>query len=153
VTVGKQGAVGSTVGFTVAYLTAAALLLLIYRAAWVARARWIAEPMALLGRYSYGIYIWHIFAAAVALDLLPVWDSESTSAGAQAMKYGAAIAVGVLATVAVEKPMLRLRDRLVPTEDRAVQNPAVRHDEAKRHATEAPRPLAVRQERPVRAAA
>jgi peptidoglycan/LPS O-acetylase OafA/YrhL len=153
VTVGKQGAVGSTVGFTVAYLTAAALLLLIYRAAWVARARWIAEPMALLGRYSYGIYIWHIFAAAVALDLLPVWDSESTSAGAQAMKYGAAIAVGVLATVAVEKPMLRLRDRLVPTEDRAVPNPAVRHDEATRHAAETPRPLAVRQERPVRAAA
>jgi peptidoglycan/LPS O-acetylase OafA/YrhL len=153
VTVGKQGAVGSTVGFTVAYLTATALLLLIHRAAWVGRARWMAEPMALLGRYSYGIYIWHIFAAAVALDLLPVWDSESTSAGAQAMKYGAAIAVGVLATVAVEKPMLRLRDRLVPTEDRAVQNPAVRHDEAKRHAAEAPRPLAVRQERPVRAAA
>jgi peptidoglycan/LPS O-acetylase OafA/YrhL len=119
VTVGKMGAVGSTIGFTVAYLTAAALLLLLYRAAWVPRARWITEPMALLGRYSYGIYIWHIFAAAVALDLLPGWGPESTTAGAQVVEYLAAIAVGVLATVAVEKPALRLRDRLLPAKDHA----------------------------------
>ena len=45
-TVGKQGALGATVGFTVAYLTAAALLLLVYRAAWVPRARWISVPTA-----------------------------------------------------------------------------------------------------------
>jgi peptidoglycan/LPS O-acetylase OafA/YrhL len=119
VTVGKLGAVGSTMGFTVAYLTAAALLLLIYGAAWVPRARWLTTPMAMLGRYSYGIYIWHVFAAAVALDVLPAGGPESASTAGQVVKYGAAIAVGVLATVAVEKPVLRLRDRLLPAKDHA----------------------------------
>jgi peptidoglycan/LPS O-acetylase OafA/YrhL len=117
-TVGKMGAVGSTIGFTVAYLTAASLLLLLYRAAWIPRARWLTAPVALLGRYSYGIYIWHVFAAAMALDLLPGWDPESATAGAQVIKYGAAIVVGVLATVMVEKPALRLRDRLLPARER-----------------------------------
>jgi peptidoglycan/LPS O-acetylase OafA/YrhL len=116
--VGKMGAVGSTIGFTVAYLTAASLLLLLYRAAWIPRARWLTAPVALLGRYSYGIYIWHVFAAATALDLLPGWDPESATAGAQVIKYGAAIVVGVLATVMVEKPALRLRDRLLPARER-----------------------------------
>jgi peptidoglycan/LPS O-acetylase OafA/YrhL len=101
----------------VAYLTAAALLLLVYRAAWVSRARFVSVPMALFGRYSYGIYIWHIFAAQVALSLLP--GPEPTGALAQVVEYGAAIAVGVLATIAVEKPVLRLRDRLLPAKDHA----------------------------------
>src|SRR3954451_23533210 len=69
-TVGKSGPVGSTLGFTVAWLTAAAVLLLVYRAGWVARARWATAPMAALGRYSYGIYIWHVFAAQLMLGLL-----------------------------------------------------------------------------------
>ena len=116
---GKSGPIGTTIGFTVAYLTAAALLLLVFRARWVPRARWIAEPMAMLGRYSYGIYIWHLFAAYVALDLLPGFEPESTGAWALAIKYSVAIAVGVLATVAVEKPALRLRDRLLPAKDHA----------------------------------
>jgi peptidoglycan/LPS O-acetylase OafA/YrhL len=142
VTVGKQGPVGSTVGFTVAYLTAGALLLLLYRAAWVPRARWITAPVALLGRYSYGIYIWHVFAAAVALDLLPGAGPAPETASAQAVKYGAAIAVGVLATVAVEKPVLRLRDRLLPAKD---------HHRSPAETRSIPMP--VRQEQPVGAAA
>src|SRR3954469_17126990 len=36
-TVGRSGPVGSTLGFTVAWLTAAAVLLLVYRARWVTR--------------------------------------------------------------------------------------------------------------------
>jgi peptidoglycan/LPS O-acetylase OafA/YrhL len=136
VTVGKSGAVGSTIGFTVAYLTGAALLLLLYRAAWVPRVRWITEPMALLGRYSYGIYIWHIFAATVALDLIPGWGPESTTAGAQVVRYGAAIAVGVLATVAVEKPVLRLRDRLLPAKTHAPAAPPTVPDSPATHTTE-----------------
>jgi peptidoglycan/LPS O-acetylase OafA/YrhL len=141
-TVGKQGPIGSTVGFTVAYLTAGALLLLLYRAAWVPRARWITAPMALLGRYSYGIYIWHVFAAELALDLLPGAGPAPETASAQAVKYGAAVVVGVLATVAVEKPVLRLRDRLLPAKDHA-RPPADTRTV----------PLPVRQEQPVGIAA
>jgi peptidoglycan/LPS O-acetylase OafA/YrhL len=113
-TVGKSGALGSTLGYTVAYLTGAAFLLLLHGAAWVPRAGWLTRPMAALGRYSYGIYIWHIFAAESALGWLPGLDYESTTPLAQLVKYGAAIGAGVLATVVVERPALRLRDRLVP---------------------------------------
>ena len=82
--------------------------------------------MAALGRYSYGIYIWHLFAAQVALDLLPGMAWESTSPAAQAVKYSAAIGIGVLATVLVEKPALRLRERLVPARaDRRTAAPRV----------------------------
>jgi peptidoglycan/LPS O-acetylase OafA/YrhL len=115
VDVGKEGPRGSTVGFTVAYLTAAAFLLFLYRAPWLHRVPWVSAPLAALGRYSYGIYIWHVFAAHVALDALPGMEWQSTSPPAQAVKYGAAIGVGVVATVLVEKPALRLRERLVPT--------------------------------------
>ena len=111
--VGKSGPVGSTLGFTVAWVTAAAVLLLTYRSAWVPRLRWVTAPVAALGRYSYGIYIWHVFAAQIALGWLGLgWDASSPLA--QAVKYGAAIAVGIAATVLVERPVLRLRDRLLP---------------------------------------
>src|SRR3954447_24612074 len=115
--VGKAGAVGSTLGFTVAYLTAAAVLLLTYRSTWVPRLRWVTAPVAALGRYSYGIYIWHVFAAQVALGGVGLgWDASTPLA--LAVKYGAAIAVGVAATALVERPVLRLRDRILPgTED------------------------------------
>jgi peptidoglycan/LPS O-acetylase OafA/YrhL len=110
---GKEGTAGTTVGFTVAYLTGAAFLLLLHGAAWVPRAGLITRPLAMLGRYSYGIYIWHVLAAQVLLDRLGV-DYWSTAPLAQLAKFGAAIGAGVAATVLVERPMLRLRERLVP---------------------------------------
>ena len=50
------------------------------------------------------------------VDALPGVAWESTTPVAQAAKYAAAIGVGVVATVLVEKPALRLRERLVPTD-------------------------------------
>jgi peptidoglycan/LPS O-acetylase OafA/YrhL len=88
--------------------------------------------MAMLGRYSYGIYIWHIFAASVALSLFP--GREPTGALVQIVEYGAAIAVGVLATVAVEKPVLRLRERLLPAADHVAQDPSLRERAAEHRA-------------------
>jgi len=87
----------------------------------------------MLGRYSYGIYIWHVFAAHVVLDHLPGLDYESTTPLAQLAKYGAALVAGITATVLVERPALRLRDRLVPP-------PAVVDAAAQEHAG-APVPL------------
>jgi peptidoglycan/LPS O-acetylase OafA/YrhL len=128
-TVGKDGLLGGTLGYTVAYLTGAAVLLLLYGAAWVPRAGWVTRPMAALGRYSYGIYIWHIFAAELALDRLPGMDYDSTDPLAQLVKYGAAIVAGVLATVLLERPLLRLRDRLVPARARPATVPPERSGE------------------------
>jgi hypothetical protein len=61
-----------------------------------------------------------VLAAELALGLLPGMDYESAGPGAQAVKFGAAIGVGVLATVVVERPLLRLRDRHDPSPSPAV---------------------------------
>src|SRR3954452_8182972 len=115
--IGKSGPLGSTFGFTVAWMTAAAALLLTYQSTWVPRLRWVTAPIAALGRYSYGIYIWHIFAAGTVLGWLGL-DRDVSSPLAQLVKYGSAIVVGVAATLLVERPVLRLRDRIWPgTED------------------------------------
>lgn len=111
-TVGKEGALGGTLGYSVAWLTGVAFLLLLHRAPWVARARWVSAPLAALGRYSYGIYIWHVFAAESALGALGL-GYEAASPAAQVVKYGTAVAAGVAATLVVERPALRLRDRLL----------------------------------------
>ena len=112
--VGKDGMLAGTVGYTVAYVTGAAFLLLLHGGTWVARVGWVSRPLAMLGRYSYGIYIWHILAAQVVLDLLPGLDYESHAPLAQVAKYGAAIGAGIAATVLVERPALYLRDRFFP---------------------------------------
>ena len=111
----KGSPLGSTLGYTVAYLTGAAFLLLLHGAAWVPRAGWLTRPVAALGRHAYGIYVWHVLAAELVLDLLPGMDYGSSGPAAQAAKFGAAITAGVLATLLLERPVLRLRDRLVPT--------------------------------------
>ncbi|MGY1641380.1 acyltransferase family protein [Geodermatophilus sp. SYSU D00703] len=113
-TVGKEGPLGQTLGYTMAYLTAAALLLLVHRARWVPRARPVTAPLAALGRYSYGVYIWHIAAAEFVLGRLPGVAYASWSPLEQALKYGSAIVVGVAATLLVERPVLRARERWLP---------------------------------------
>jgi peptidoglycan/LPS O-acetylase OafA/YrhL len=122
-TVGKQGVLGSTVGYTVAYVTGAGFLLLLHGAAWVPRAGWLSRPLAMLGRYSYGIYIWHVLAAQVVLAHLPGLSYDSTTPLAQLAKYGTAVVVGITATVLVERPVLALRDRLVPAAARVDPGP------------------------------
>jgi len=121
-TVTKGSPLGSTVGYTVAYLTGAAFLLLLHGAAWVPRAGWLTRPVAALGRHAYGIYVWHVFAAELVLDCLPGLDYSSSGPAAQAAKFGAAVTAGVLATLLLERPVLRLRDRLVPTAARPAEH-------------------------------
>src|SRR3712207_571769 len=111
--VDKDTALGSTLGYTVAYLTAAAVLLLVYRARWVPRVRWVSVPAAFVGRYSYGIYVWHVFAAQIAMEL-GGWTPHAPDPAAVLVRYAAALGVGVLATAVDEKPVLRLRNRLLP---------------------------------------
>jgi peptidoglycan/LPS O-acetylase OafA/YrhL len=117
----KDSALGSTLGYTVAYLTGAAFLLLLHGAAWVPRAGVLTRPMAALGRYAYGVYIWHVFAAEFVLDRLLGMDYGSFGPAAQLAKFGSAIVAGVLATLLLERPVLRLRDRLVPSAARPVE--------------------------------
>ena len=96
---------------------------LLHRAAWVPRARRVTAPVAALGRYSYGVYIWHVLAAQL-LGHLPGVAYESWTPVEQALKYGAALLAGIAATLLVEKPMLRLRERIARAARTSAGSPA-----------------------------
>lgn len=114
-TVSKTSALGTSLGFTVSYVTGAILLLLIWRSGIEHMAPKLIQPVALLGVFSYGIYIWHVPAGraieAVARAVGPGWPPILTVA----LSYISAIALGFLATKLIERPFLNLRDRLFPT--------------------------------------
>ncbi len=103
-----------SLGYTVNYISLAALLLLVYgyRGSLIRTRPYRA--VAWIGVYSYGIYLWHLSVreplTALATRLPPSiqWPTLLIS------QYLAAIALGALLTRAIELPMLRLRDRLIP---------------------------------------
>lgn len=119
----RPGLLANTVGYSLAYVSAAAFMLLLHKAAWVTRASWALRPLGRLGIYSYGLYLWHAAAGGLLVLTLSkvtlvvpalAWVEDNVLA-VVALKYAAAIAVGIIMTVAVEWPFLRLRDRLVPS--------------------------------------
>jgi peptidoglycan/LPS O-acetylase OafA/YrhL len=106
--------VRDSIGFTVLYLAYGAFLLLVYRHSerfkeWRAY-KWIAA----IGLYSYGIYLWHnsvrdplIHVSRHLPDVIR-WPSVMVS------EYAAAIILGVVSTLLIEWPFLRIRDRMFP---------------------------------------
>jgi peptidoglycan/LPS O-acetylase OafA/YrhL len=116
-----------TVGLTLTYLGAAAFLVAVYNttAKDLGRTRPYAEPLVRglcwIGVFSYAIYLWHVTAAG---GLKKVTDRTVTSwigEGQLGWLVSATIicagvlAVGVVATIAVERPVLRIRDRIAPS--------------------------------------
>ncbi len=101
-------------GYTLTYLSLGSLMLLVYGYHGRATRSWAYKAIAWIGVYSYGIYLWHLSVreplARFALHVPPNirWGTLLIS------QYAAAIVLGVLLTKAVEFPMLRLRERLVP---------------------------------------
>lgn len=107
-----------TVGLYVAFGILLALVLYA-----VALPQWLdgsrgGRELLRIGTDSYNIYLWHVFVLEV---MAPLW--RATVAGvplvgtqrADFLIYAVlSIGMGHLATTLVEKPMLRLRDRLVP---------------------------------------
>ena len=125
-------AVMFTLGFPALALAYALLLLL-----WVGGtfSRWedtlAATCLARVGTWSYNVYLWHFFMAALNLafyaqvnQLLAERLSPSPSRFLlQAALYlGYSLAVGAAATWGIERPLLRLRERVSPS--RAVPTPA-----------------------------
>lgn len=74
-----------------------------------------SRALALVGRHSYGIYLWHMpvglgvgALAARYPDALSPWLGVG-------LYLGGALAVGIALSRAIEAPVLRLRDRLYPS--------------------------------------
>ena len=95
-----------TLGLTGFYLAGGVLLLFALRwgSAW--------RPIAVVGAYSYSIYLWHIPVRFFGLGWLPRDVSPVTRAG---VYLALCIVVGIVAAWLVERPFLAVRDRLFPT--------------------------------------
>jgi peptidoglycan/LPS O-acetylase OafA/YrhL len=73
-----------------------------------------------IGVYSYSIYLWHMPVAYWVTSLIrwlagPEWDSWFTFEVLVAIYFIGSIGLGILISRLVEWPILRLRDRLVPS--------------------------------------
>ena len=92
-----------TVGFTVIYLGAGAILVAFHSQGWSFR------PLAFVGFHSYSIYLWHI---PVSYLVLPYLANKRTEPGLFLAYYlVVAIAVGIILTWLIEQPGLRLREK------------------------------------------
>jgi peptidoglycan/LPS O-acetylase OafA/YrhL len=111
---GHQSAYMSTVGYTVNYICFSALLLLVYGYQGALIRTPVYRATAWIGRYSYGIYLWHLSVREPAVMLCSHLPSSVGWLALLIVQYAAAITLGVLVTKLVEFPMLRVRDRLFP---------------------------------------
>ncbi|MCZ4518048.1 acyltransferase [Rhodococcus ruber] len=116
VLVPKNTALGSTIGYTIAYLTGAALLLTVYRADFVIKAPLCWQWLGVLGTYSYGLYIWHIAAGNFGEILFrKIFDDSVGTVVLTIVKYLSALTIAVFVTKIVEWPSLQLRNKLFPS--------------------------------------
>ncbi|MFN2603826.1 MAG: acyltransferase family protein [Gemmatimonadaceae bacterium] len=116
--VGWNAVVMATLGFVVLYLTFGALLLLI-----LLRSIRPSIPALFFGRIgvaSYSIYLWH-FPWRIAVDHLIVRLHVPQSAWLVplALYFFGSVVVGITAAALIELPVLRIRDRILPSRSSA----------------------------------
>ncbi len=111
-------------GFSVAYLSSAALLLFCYRNVLILSRSWAVRLIAALGIYSYSLYVYQFVgmrlleAVAGRLGLTPFSPELEW-----VLKYATAIAVAVAVTWLLERPTLALRDRFFPATSGSTPSP------------------------------
>ena len=110
----KDSLVGQTVGFSVAWFGAAAFLLLIYRAGLERRAPVLCRAIAFLGQVSYPLYLWHVPVMRMAEKYVPRLLGKEMRLAVVVVAYFAAIGVATVLSLLIERPLMRLRDRLIP---------------------------------------
>ena len=76
----------------------------------------VLAALATLGKYSYSIYLWHLFVLAWGIPVIEGTFAVELGAGTRlAMYFVGTFGFGILMAKAVEVPALRLRDRWFPS--------------------------------------
>lgn len=103
-----------TVGYTLSYIGFAAFLLLVFSNSTRIREWFVYRVVAIIGVYSYGIYLYHPSVRAASLALAQHMPTSLQWPVLMLLQYSVAIVVGTGMTLLVEWPMLRYRDRILP---------------------------------------
>lgn len=117
---GNETAFTSLVGFTIYYLGMGALLVFASTAPpKTERRNIIVTSLAMMGTYSYSIYLWHL---AVKRWEIPVMRSalgiEPSWFVATAVYFAGSVVVGIVIARIIEFPLLHLRDVWFPSRSR-----------------------------------
>jgi peptidoglycan/LPS O-acetylase OafA/YrhL len=104
----------NTIGLTANYLGFGGLVILTVAATarGAPRLDRVLAPLAPIGYYSYSIYLWHMPVALAVRQLGLVRYGWLLAAGVYLV---GSLVVGVGAAVAIEMPVLRFRDRVIPS--------------------------------------
>ncbi|WP_454718805.1 acyltransferase family protein [Caulobacter segnis] len=111
INVSKVGHLGIVLGYTVSYITGAAFLLAIYRSGIEKIPLGIPKVLSFLGIYSYSMYIWHVAVNHILAKFL----GGISQGAALAITYIAIVGGAAFVTILIERPMLALRDRVMPS--------------------------------------
>jgi peptidoglycan/LPS O-acetylase OafA/YrhL len=110
----ESSKIAVTIGFTVLYLSYGALVLLAAAHPEFGSSFWPVSMLAWCGVYSYTIYLAHS-----ALSIIPAFSTESVAQNlwlVRVLFWALSIAGGVILSHLVERPFLRWRQRLYPSD-------------------------------------
>lgn len=110
----QDGPLGEVAGYSVSWVASAAALLLVYKSPLVESGRWPFAALAFLGQVSYPLYLWHVAVLKLGQTYLPRVIGEGHGLLLTLLIYAGAIFVAYLVTKLVERPVMRLRDVIVP---------------------------------------
>lgn len=110
-------------GYTIVALLAAILITVELAGPWIAHGVLTSRPMVYAGRLSYSLYLWHFLVFRVVDRHI----AESATVLRLALGWGLTIAVSAASFRLVERPVLRVKDRIGHRSVRAAER---QHDPA-----------------------
>jgi peptidoglycan/LPS O-acetylase OafA/YrhL len=95
-------------GFTIAYITSACFMLLLYGSKLGGWRMLVARPFIRLGVYAYPMYIWQFSGLAIAKAVIRHVRAFDTPLAGLVLSYGFTIAIAALIAVIIEQPFMRM---------------------------------------------
>lgn len=105
-----------TVGYSLSYLSGGALLLYCYNLRFINNKNYFVAAIAWIGFYSYAMYVYQFVMMRVVEAVLKKINIDAIPATLDLfIKYAGAIGLAFVLTTLIERPSLKLREKLFPS--------------------------------------